>query len=295
MKRISRIVILLLIIYVHQVYADRGSIPFKPGVKIFEPTQRAMIAWNGEEEILLLSTDLRASESTEILEVLPLPSEPVVKKGDVEVFRKATELINRKLQREYRMASDRSHEIEGVRPHAGEVTFHEKIGAHDVSVTHVLSETGFVDWVEEYLGSVGVEEAVITEDLRNVVTLYIDEGFSWFVFDVVSLEDVLKTNDAIQYRFETEFLFYPVKITRTEEGDTSIDLLVLTHKLLGRFPGIPIEQVRLRHRPVSINSEELRSLNEEMDDLLGHRDNMRLRIWHIQGAFSSFEKDLIAY
>ncbi|MBN1607417.1 MAG: hypothetical protein JW940_12335, partial [Polyangiaceae bacterium] len=77
--------------------ADRGSIPFKPHVQVFEPTQRAMLAWSGQEEILLLTTDLNASEPTKILEVMPFPSEPKVKKGDTETFRRATDLINTKL------------------------------------------------------------------------------------------------------------------------------------------------------------------------------------------------------
>jgi hypothetical protein len=62
--------------------ADRRAIPFRPGVTIFEPTQRALMAWNGEEEILVLSTDLRASSATKVLEVMPFPTEPRVKKGD---------------------------------------------------------------------------------------------------------------------------------------------------------------------------------------------------------------------
>jgi hypothetical protein len=70
--------------------------------------------------------------------------------------------------------------------------------------------------------------------------------------------------------------------------------LILTSKLLSHFPGIPIEQVKLRHQPVSITSEELRSLSEEMDDLLGNRKETRLRIWEIRGELSSFTEDLIA-
>jgi len=77
--------------------ADRGSVPCKKGVSVFEPVQRAMIAWNGEEEILLLSTDLRVSERTKVLEVLPLPGKPEVSEGDVKVFRRATAPINGKL------------------------------------------------------------------------------------------------------------------------------------------------------------------------------------------------------
>ena len=35
----------------------------------------------------------------------------------------------------------------------GEVTFHKKIGASDISVTHVLNTEGFIGWVEKYLSS----------------------------------------------------------------------------------------------------------------------------------------------
>ncbi len=291
----KKIFLILLIAFSAQlIYADRGSIPFKPDVLIFEPTQRAMIAWNGQEEILLLSTDLNASESTKVLEVIPLPSEPVVKKGDVEVFKKANDLINKKLKKRNGGILAKGYTEGAERVPAGEVTFHEKIGAHDISVAHVLDCNGFIEWVEKYLKSAGVENPKIPEAMKSVIEEYLKEQFSWFVFDVVELDETPKTNEAIQYKFKSESLFYPLKITRTEEGFTEIELLVLTPKLFNQFPGIPIDEVKLRHKPVSITSEELRSLNEEMDDLLGHQDNMKLRIWEIRGELSSFTEDLIA-
>jgi hypothetical protein len=63
-------------------WADMGSIPFVP-VDIGEPNQRGLIAFNGQEEILVLSTDLKASKPTKVLEVIPLPSEPKVSKADI--------------------------------------------------------------------------------------------------------------------------------------------------------------------------------------------------------------------
>lgn len=60
-----------------------------------------MIAWNGLEEILLLSTDMRASETARVLEVLPMPSEAKAKKGDVEAFRRAAALIDRKIHKPF--------------------------------------------------------------------------------------------------------------------------------------------------------------------------------------------------
>jgi hypothetical protein len=276
------------------LFADRGSIPFRPDIKIFEPTQRAMIAWNGTEEILLLTTDMKASDSTEVLEVLPLPNEPNVKKGDIETFRKATNLINKKVKLQKLLVPHRNGGKERTIQPAGEITFHKKIGAHDISVAHVLNKEGFIIWVENYLDSLGIETPDIPEGLKNAAGKYLEEEFTWFVFDVVSLDKELKTNDAIQYRFKTDFLYYPIKIMSTEEGYTSMDFLILTPMLLANFPGIPIEKIKLKHRPVSVNPDEVKNLNEEMSELLGNKKDMKLRIWEIEGQISSFTEDLIA-
>jgi hypothetical protein len=293
MKKVGIFLGLFLMLGTAPLFADRGSIPFKPHVQIFEPNQRAMIAWNGDEEILLLSTDMRASEATQVLEVLPLPSEPQVKKGDVETFRRANDLINQKIRR-FAPLAGKGRALSPGAPPAGEVTFHKKIGAHDISVTHVLNPQGFISWVEKYLKSAGVQNPTIPAAYQRIIAEYLTEGFTWFVFDVVSLSEVLSTGEAIQYRFKTKFLYYPMKVTQTVVGHTKVDLLILTPKLLERFPGIPRSQVQLRHAPVSITSQELRSLNPEMDALLSHREDMKLRIWQLQGEMSAFRQDLIA-
>jgi hypothetical protein len=274
--------------------ADRGSIPFRPDVEIFEPTQRAMIAWNGEEEILLLSTDLRASAPTKVLEVIPLPSEPEVKEGDIEAFKRAVQIINSR-QRHLGKGGGRSLGRHGTpEAPAGEVTFHEKIGAHDISVTHVLDGDGFIEWVEAYLEKQEVENPTIPEPLKEVVNEYIEEGFTWFVFDVVELGEETKTNDAIQYRFKSDAVYYPLKITRTESGSTTVELLILTPRLLSTFPGYPKSLVKLPHDPVRLTARELEALNKDMCDLLDKQEGMKLRIWRITGKLSAFKADLVA-
>jgi hypothetical protein len=176
---------------------------------------------------------------------------------------------------------------------AGEVTFHKVIGAHDIMVIHVLDVNSFIEWVERYFKAFEGKNPKVPEAMKAVVSDYIEEGFLWFVFDVISVDKVPMTSEAIQYRFKTESLFYPLRITLTEEGETSIELLVLTQRRLIQFPGIPIEEIKLPYEPIGMNSEELRSLNEEMDDLFEHKENVKLRIWHIEGELSGFKKDLL--
>lgn len=293
MTKCHNAVIIFCISLVSLGFADRGMMPFNPNVQIFEPTQRAMIAWNGVEQILLLSTDVHASESTLVLEVLPLPSEPKVKKGDLETFRKATDLINQKIQRP--VLSKGRVSSEGIVVPAGEVTFHEQIGAHDISVTHLLDAAGFVTWVVNYLQTVGVKGDIVSPEMTGLIDEYIADGFEWFVFDVVSLGQEVVTNEPIQYRFNTRRLFYPLKITQTAAGSTSIELLILTPRLLSRFPGVPIESINLKHEPITIDLDELKMLDEDMYGMLGDYQTLRLRIWNLEGDLGSFKRDLIAY
>jgi hypothetical protein len=286
------VIISLSILCISFGFANRGMMPFNPYVQIFEPNQRAMIAWNGTEQILLLSTDLHASDSTRVLEVMPLPAEPDVKKGDLETFRKATDLINRKL---YAGQAGKGRVLsEGVVVPSGEVTFHEKIGAHDISVTHLIDGSGFVDWVIEYLKTLGIEQDIVSPKMRGLIEEYIADDLEWFVFDVISLAEEVVTNEPIQYSFKSDHVFYPLKITSTAQGSTSIELLILTPRLLNRFPSLPIDRIHLKHDPIEISQDELRELNEDMYSLLKGYERMRLRIWEIEGDLKEFDADLIA-
>jgi hypothetical protein len=292
MKRTALTIILFFSLFA-AAYADKGLIPFTSSAKIFEPVQRAMIAWNGSEEILILTTDVHASVRTKSLEVIPLPSEPMVKKGDLEIFNRAAMLINRHLA-DSRLTGRRSgaQDSKSLQP-SGEITFHQTIGTHEISVAHVLDSGGFIAWVDGYLRKSGVENPSIPPELKYKIEEYLKDKFNWFVFDVVSLEDSPRTNEAIQYRFATPSLFYPLKISGAAQGDTSISLTILTPRMLKEFHGIPIDRIELLHNPVTLTREEVQSLSPEIDELLGGEKEVKLRLWQIRGAFSSFDADLL--
>jgi hypothetical protein len=288
----SRLVFLLLFIALNSfALADRGSIPYRPGVKIFEPNQKALIAWDGEEQILILSTDLRASSPTRVLEVLPLPSRPTVKKGSVESFRKAVRFINRGNQ----MATTRYKGGAVTRSPAGRVVERKKIGAHNIAVVQVLDPKRFTSWVQETLDKDGVKQKKIPAVLSSSVQEYIDDGFTWFVFDTVELGSETVTQDAIIYKFATDKLYYPLRISRTDEGETEITLVILTPKMLSEFPGLPIKQVRLEHEPVTIGQSELKQIDKDIAALLRSSQELKLRIWKLRGRLDSFHQDLLAH
>ncbi len=297
MNKFAVLAILALIVTAPLALADCCGIPFIPMVEVYEPDQRAMIAYNGREEILLLCQDIKVSKATKVLEVLPLPSEPKVAKGNFDAFVKATALINNKLGRVAMPAATGAPGAAGgggnfVPPPAGEVTFHDKIGSHDISVTHVLNLRGFVDWVEGYLRKSGVDNPAIPDPMKAVVGDYLRDRYQWFVFDVVDLSTEVKTKEAIQYRFATRFLYYPMRITRSEQGDTKVRLLVLSPELV-HLPNFGGDRFRVAHKPIRITPAEVRSLgNDEMTELFEGRDCW-LRIWEVNGRLSAFTKDIV--
>ena len=107
--------------------------------------------------------------------------------------------------------------------------------------------------METYLRKAGVDNPSIPEPMKAVVAAYLRDKFEWFVFDVVELGKEVKTKDAIQYRFPTGFFYYPMRITRTEEGETLVRLLVLSPQLI-QLPS----SVHLSHKPIRISPKELR-------------------------------------
>ncbi len=290
MKKSNILSIIILVFVTVILHANRGMIPVNPNAIVFEPNQRAMIAWNGEEEILLLTTDIYASESTLVLEVLPLPSEPEVKEGDTETFNKAIALINRRAQ----IHGKRNGGSDKVPTPGGEITFHEKIGSHDISVIRLLNAESFVDWVNGYLNSLDIGNVSIPAAMRDLIDQYIADGYVWYVFDLIEIGKEIVTNEAIQYRFKTEYLYYPIKITKTIAGNTVIDLLILTPRLLNKFPGLPAKNIKLRHDPITVMDHELKEINQDMYELLGSHTSCKMRIWRIEGDTKTFNYDLLA-
>jgi hypothetical protein len=210
------------------------NIRFDPmKVVVYEPGQKGIILWNGQEEILLLSTDLRSSEPVSVLEVIPMPAEPTVRLGDFNTFERMQKLLIEKSM--WRVASGGG--IAGVEPPswAAKITFHEKMGVHDISVVNVLHKEAFVEWVTEFLATKQVD-AEIDPAFLKVIVNYLDRGFQWFVFDSLQLDNSVHSRQPVEYRFKTDNVFYPLEISTREMGKTNVELVLVTAQELKQFP-----------------------------------------------------------
>ncbi len=282
--------------------ADRGMVPISD-VLVYGPGQKAIIAWNGEEETLILSTDVTASDDSQVLELLPLPSKPEIKKGDFASF----EQVNLLIENHFPVTSwDWFKEGIGVMGPPGRgvvIIFHEKIGAHDITVVKAGDTAELIQWAEEFLKSAGIEKQISSPKLESVVASYLDQNINYFVFDLVEITSEPKSIEPIVYRFDTDFLYYPLKISTLAEGWTDINLFLLTpqpvslHNLpegstlpqdmeVGKFYGSKGTQ------PIQfkVNEEELISIDASIAELLG--SNAWLTAVSYHGNLAGLTEDL---
>jgi hypothetical protein len=289
--------------------ADMGLFSISaPRARLYEPTQDALIAWNGSEELLLLMTEVHASEPTKVLEILPLPTEPVVTKGSRRAFARFQELVDQRVGQAKAADGAELHEPFGDDPPAGRITQRKTIGAHDISVAQVVDAARFASWVEGYLRDKKLPSARLPEDLLALISTYTKGGFRWFVLDVIEVGKRRVGRDPIAYHFKTSSFFYPLRISRRAEGRTRVQVSTIAPRPLsfnaqrvdaaGQRPHRPRPPVRCHEpfRPFRISTTRASALDPAIAALLSASTGAWCYLGrvHCVGKLASFDQDLTA-
>jgi hypothetical protein len=205
------------------VYADRGLISLMPDVSIFEPGQKAVVAWNGHEEILILSTDVSASKETLVLEIIPLPSMPVVQEASTQCFQEVQNMIWM-----YAGSPTFGYGGRGFMSSGVEILFHQQIGAHNITVVSATDSASLLDLANSFLMASGVNRNVTLESFQGAIDSYLGRGFMYFSLDLVTFSQQEESVEPILYRFNSSMLFYPLVITSPLGGYGNITVFALT-------------------------------------------------------------------
>jgi hypothetical protein len=294
-------------------WADCGSVPFRsplslkrlielellPGgqknvkfdpldVVVYEPGQRGIVLWNGEEETLLLSTEIRTSVPTSILEVIPFPNEPTVRLGDFSTFEKMQRLVMEKGL--WQVASGGGVPNALAIEEAARITFHEKMGAHDIAVVKVQNSDYFLQWVQGFLRDQGATDLRVNPDFVKVIGNYLERGYDWFVFDTIDVGTELGSHEPVEFRFKSDQLYYPLEISTLETGKTKVDLLLVTPSPLKGYGGLTFAVDREKHHELS--EVELDNVSPEWAAFMGV-PSMTMQQVRIKGDIRAMKTDLL--
>ncbi len=276
-----------------KVQADKGG--FSPsGYTVFESGQKAIAAWNGTDEILILSTDVRGSQETYVIEIMPFPAEPTIEEGREGSFRQIESLIRHFYgffggfsAGTYRGAmSARSLGDDG---RTGVViVFHESIGAHSITVVEAVDAEELTSWIEDFLSSMEINYSEFPSGLDDLISHYIENEINFFVLDVITVNNAVRSVEPLVYRFKTSKLYYPLRISSLFSGDTEISICTITS---GELADVSVLRdgfervVRFR-----VKLEALSEIDPVMPQLFNN--SPYLCFYEYSGSLSSFENDI---
>lgn len=258
-----------------------------------EPNQQGVVAWNEDknEEILILSTNEKSTlpAGTAMLSILPLPGKPIsVERANAQSFVVAKDLMNDKIK------------ADGEDVSMG-VVYENKIGSHNIFVWEVESTDDFQGKVQAYIAGKydNKAAALITPNTLGVIKKYLDDGFRYFAFDLTIVDKDFATKEAIAYRFESKYAYFPLRISQVGGlGESLIDLVVLSRgnivpsKRSGIQPGDPNFVVT---KSFNFTTDELKQIDESLFDLYGAQGSVLGReVLYRTEEIDSFNNDFEA-
>jgi len=253
--------------------ADRGMIFIgRPSVSIYEPGQKAIVAWNRGMEVLILATDTRAPQEGKALGVLPLPSAPKVEKGSLDSFVAVQRLIWKNALRLSGAVRGKISSPQGVR-----IVFRKRIGAHNLTAVEAGSVQAFIRWAEEFVRKHARSNlGALPAEWRATVADYIKRGVRFFVFDLIDIGREERTIEPLVYTFKSRRPFYPLKISRPMGGLTKVQVFLLTPKMPDIFSmrgplAVATYKAPFGWRPIlfKVSYHELKAISPKISSLLG--------------------------
>lgn len=271
-----------------QVWADKGG--FSPsGYEVFESGQKAIIAWNGTSEMLILSSDVKSSQESKVIEFLPLPSNPSVSKGKTDSFNVIVDLVGSYLY--YAEWPSRSGTMSVQKEGGVEVTFHQKIGAHDLTVVRAEDAQELISWIENFLSDIEIEyEELPSVWLEDSFSAYLEEKINFFAVDVIDANSTTKSVEPLVYEFESSKLYYPLRISTLFSGETDISLFTITSKELNEESILEAGFQKIAQFNVKL--ETITKIDPNMTKLFSH--NPYLYFFKYEGSLKNLNSDIAA-
>lgn len=271
-----------------QAWADRGG--FSPsGYEVFESGQKAIIAWNGTDEILILSSDVKSSQESKVIEFLPLPSNPSVSKGEKWSFYEVEDLVGSYL---YSMGfRSTSYPLGAEGDYGGvEITFHKIIGFHDLTVVRAEDAQELISWIEDFLSDIEIEYEELPSGLEDSFSVYLEDGINFFAVDVIDANSTTESVEPLVYEFKSSKLYYPLRISTLFSGDTDISLFTITTRELNEES--ILKEGFQKIAQFSIKPETLNKININMTKMFSN--NPCLCFYKYEGSLKNLKGDIAA-
>lgn len=163
------------------VLADGGIFISDYLQHVYLPSQKAAIFWDGENEIMILSTRISTDDLTDMAWIIPIPSrtKPEIEKGDIQIFYDLADLFTppRKPKAWGRGAESLKSEIQVI-----EI---KKVDIYDITTLKATNATSLINWLNEH-------GYVVPKTTIPILQDYCDRDDFYFIANKINLANKYK-------------------------------------------------------------------------------------------------------
>jgi hypothetical protein len=178
---------------------------------------------------------------------------------------------------------------------AVEMTFQQKLGAHDMTVIKINDVAGFKEWVNAFFKKKGLPQKEPYPEVESVVRGYVERGIVYFAFDFVELEGPARSIEPLMYRFKSKELYYPLLTSNTFGGEGAINLIIVCPRTIGtnfegRYPGLPVTETSTSAK---VSAGDLKEILPDAVAFFKDQPRLYLQLINYFGPYS-FQEDFTA-
>jgi hypothetical protein len=190
-----------------------GAVVGPPETKVVASSERAIISWSGEREVIELTFDVD-SESTAVGLIVPTPTPATITAGDLRTF----ELIESVIQPTVKVEKDWwgiDYFTPDPEPNVVDTT--PRVPLSPIRTTTIAASDAIA--LQAWLT---LNDFVVTDDMASTIRTYGAYGWS-FTLISLSSEDVIDGHiDPIRLTFDSNRLVYPMRLARSEPGPQNV-------------------------------------------------------------------------
>jgi hypothetical protein len=216
---------------VGSVNGDGMFIPVT-SMDVNEPGQNALIGFDGGVERLVLSVNIKAKKTTEGFHVIPFPSMPRISLGDPSVFGRLTDHMNDHrediIYSHYHSSIDNGLIAGDDAKGSIEIVMSERIGDHLVTVIKVNDNRDFKEEIEKISAHLGIDIRSWPKGLDAILMNYTERDYVYFSIDQYEIRSDERTVDPLVFEFNTNEVFFPLRISSLFKGSGQINVAIVT-------------------------------------------------------------------
>lgn len=177
MKRLFAISLLTYLYTVNFVYGD-GMYVSDHYTHLYEPSQKAVISWNGKRETMILSAAVKSEDLANFAWVIPIQSrsKPSVSAGDIRVFKDLVDYFKKPESSERKSIAPKAA-IEGV-----QVLETKEIDIYDITILKATDAADLLGWLN-------ANGYMVAKGAKTIFEKYITIGNCYFIANKIDLKN----------------------------------------------------------------------------------------------------------